>query len=93
MSDVSDAAIFGFDAYQTALGAGVASEERDKHCQLFWNLRFPFGGTAASIETVYHGFAAIGEGATGVLMSSYDLSPGELIQEEPVPSFLMGRSG
>ena len=90
MSDDSDAATFGFNAYQTALGAGVPSEEREKHCQLVWNLRFPIGCTAGSIKTAYHGFATLGKGTTGVVMPSYNLSPGELIQEEPMPSFFDG---
>lgn len=90
MANDTDAATFGFNAYQTALGAGIDAEEREKHCQLFWNLRFPVGCTAASIKTVYHGSATLGEGTTGVLMPSYNLSPGELIHEEPVPSFFDG---
>ena len=92
LSNDSNVATLGFDAYQTALGAGVAAEDREKHCQIFYNLKFPLGCTAASIKTVHHGFATLGDGTTGVVMPSYNISPGELIHEEPLPSFFDGEA-
>lgn len=46
MSDDFDAAAFGFDAYQTALGAGVASEEREKFTASFSGT---FGSPSAAL--------------------------------------------
>lgn len=90
VSNSSTDATFGFDAYESSLGPGVAGEEREKHCQIFFTLRFPLGCTAATLSTTYHGFAALGDGATGVLAPSYNLSPGDLEVALPPPDFFEG---
>lgn len=90
ISNSSADATLGFDAYQSALGPGVDTSEREKHCQIFLSLRFPVGCTFATVSTTYHGFATIGEGAMAAVIPSYNLSPGDLDVGELLPDFLEG---
>ncbi|SPO04337.1 uncharacterized protein DNG_07021 [Cephalotrichum gorgonifer] len=83
-------ATFGFDAYQSAIGAGVPGSDREKHCELFLTVRFPLGCTTASVTTTSHGFAVLGAGTSGVVATGYNISPGNLSNGNPPSKTLSG---
>jgi len=78
----------GFDNYSTNIGPGVASENREKFCDLTVTVRFPLGCTAVSLATTYHGFAQLDSGVTASLTSSYTLSTGVLAGGNPPTTVL-----
>lgn len=80
----------GFDTYQSAVGPGVPGPDREKHCELFVTLRYPVGCTTASLTTTYHGFAILQQGVSGVVASTYNLSPGSLTNGNPSSTVLSG---
>ncbi|SPO06545.1 uncharacterized protein DNG_09235 [Cephalotrichum gorgonifer] len=90
ISEDGSAATFSFSTYESAIGASVAAEDREKHCQLFVKARFPVGCTSASISTTYHGSATLDSEAAGVLAPDYVISSGELTDKTPQASFLSG---
>ncbi|PKS08514.1 hypothetical protein jhhlp_004899 [Lomentospora prolificans] len=83
-------ATLGFDAYQSFVGPGTSGSDREKHCELFVTLRYPLGCTAASLTTTYHGFATLQPGVSGVVASTYNLSPGSLTNGNPASTVLSG---
>jgi hypothetical protein len=77
----------GFSSYQTLIGPGSLSEDREKHCELFFVLRYPIGCTSAVIAATYHGFAELESGVSGTFISTYSLSPGSTSSNPPPTTF------
>lgn len=73
----------GFDSYETLVGPGASSADREEDCEIFLNLFYPIGCTAATFNATYHGFAQLDSGVTGSLSADYILSPGSTGSEPP----------
>lgn len=65
---------FGFDAFQTYIGAGISPMENSKNCQLHLSLKYPGGFQFAVVESTYHGYAILDTGVTGTFYSTYYFS-------------------
>ena len=66
----------GFDEFQTYIGRGRNSADREKNCEIHLNLKYPGGYTFAVVDVTYHGFAQLDNGVSGTFTSEYSFQSG-----------------
>jgi hypothetical protein len=74
LTDDRTTVTFGFDAFQTYIGPGLAVQDRSKNCQLHLTLAYPGGFQFAIVESTYHGYAQLEKGITGTFYATYYFS-------------------
>jgi len=62
---------FGFDAFQTYIGAGTTVHDHSKNCQLHLNLTYSDNLQFAVVGSTYHSFAQLDTGLTYTILSTY----------------------
>jgi hypothetical protein len=87
ISDDGSVVTIGYDSYQTNVGPGVDSSQREKYCDIFLTLLYPLGCTSAVMASTYHGFAQLDSGVSGSFAAAYVLSPGSTSTNPPTTTF------